>query len=176
MKKIAFAVLMLVLLASPALAGEKIGVINLEKIMTSSEPAQQAMSELQNQFKSVKEKLTKRKKEIQKLREDMQKQKMVLSQEAKKDKEIELKRKIRDLRDEARNYQRRIKKEEKNLSKPILEMLQKIVEKYGKKHDYSVILDSQKSGLLYSKDALDITDKIMVKLNKAWRSKKQGQD
>ncbi len=170
MKRIAIAILMVLLLASPALA-EKIGVVNLQKIMTSSEPAQQAMTELQNKYKSIKEKLDAKKEEVQALREEMNKQKMVLSQEAKMDKEMELKRKIRNLQDEARNYQRKIQMEQKELSDPILEVLEKVLEDYGKKHGYTMIMDSQNSGLLYAKDSLEITDKIMVELNKAWRAK-----
>lgn len=170
MKKIAIAVLMVLLLASPALA-EKIGVINLQKVMTSSEPAEQAMTELQGKYKSIKEKLDSKKEEVQALREEMNKQQMVLSQEAKMDKEMELKRKIRNLQDEAKNYQRKIQREQKELSDPILDMLQDILDDYGKKHGYTIIMDSQNSGLLYAKDALDITDKIIVELNKAWRAK-----
>ena len=93
-----------------------------------------------------------------------------MSQEAKIDKEMELKRKIRDLQDEARAFQRQIKREQNNLTEPILEILQEVIEDYGQKHDYSLIIDTQNSGLLFAKESMDITDKIIVDLNKAWRA------
>jgi len=170
MKKIIFSTLIVTLLAVPALAAQKIGTVNLQKVMTASEPAQEAMAELQSKSTSIQEKLEAKKQEVQSLREDMEKQKMVMSQEAKIDKEMELKRKIRDLQDEARAFQRQIKREQNNLTEPILEILQEVIEDYGQKHDYSLIIDTQNSGLLFAKESMDITDKIIVDLNKAWRA------
>ncbi|MFO7816175.1 MAG: OmpH family outer membrane protein [Thermodesulfobacteriota bacterium] len=170
MKKIIFLTLTMILLAVPALAAQKIGTVNLQKVMTASEPAQKALGQLQSKSKSIQEKLESKKQEVQSLREDMEKQKMVMSQEAKMDKETELKRKIRDLQDEARAFQRQIKQEQNNLTEPILKILQEVIEEYGQKHDYSMIMDTQNSGLLFAKESMDITDKIIVELNKAWRA------
>ncbi|MFP4168421.1 MAG: OmpH family outer membrane protein [Desulfonatronovibrionaceae bacterium] len=175
MKKILLATLILTFAASPGLA-EKIGVINLEKVMTSSEPAEEAMSELQGKYQAVKEKLDTKKEEIETLREEMEKQKMVLSQEAQEDKEAELKKKIQEIRKEARGYEQRIQNEQRQLSEPILELLQEIVSDYGEKKDYTLIIDSQNSGLLYAKDSLDITDVVIDELDKAWRAQREDED
>ena len=43
---------------------------------------------------------------------------------------------------------------------------------YGKKQAYTTITDAQASGLIYADEKADLTDTIIVEVNRAWRSKK----
>ena len=68
----------------------------------------------------MKAELDKRKAVIEKLRDALQKQGLVLSQEAKLDKELEYKRKVRDFQDLLQSFQRKTKAEEARLTQPII--------------------------------------------------------
>ena len=96
---------------------------------------------------------------------------MMLSQEAKLDKETQYKRKVRDFQDMGQNYQRKLQQAEQNLSKPIIEKLLTVVQDYGKKNGYTAIFDKQASGLVYQQDSVDLTNAIIAELNKAMRGK-----
>ena len=172
MRKIVFVVLSVLLLFPAVLCAQtKIGVINMEAVAKKSEPGREAMKKLQAEFKEMKAELDERKTEIEKLRDALQKQGLVLSREAKLDKELEYKRKVRDFQDLLQSFQRKTKAEEARLTQPIIQMMIKVIQDYGKKNGYTVIVDGKAGGLLYANDTVDITNKIIVELNKAWRSR-----
>lgn len=164
----------LLLISAPAFAaGGKIGVLNVQEVLKKSEPGQQAMQSLQEQFKDMKERLDVEKAEIEKMREDLQKQGMVLSQQAKMDKEIEFKRRIRDFQDEVQNFQRKTKAEEQRLSVPIIETIMEVVDQFGKANGYDLILDGNAAGVMFVNEPVNVTNQIIVEVNKSWRAKKK---
>jgi outer membrane protein len=161
-------------LASAAVAEElKMGIIDMQKVVRQSEPGQNAMEQLKTKFKDLKDDLDTRKGAIDKMREDLQKQSLVLSQEAKVDKEIEFKRKVRDFQDLFQSYQRKMKSEEERLSQPVLELIVTTIQGWGKQNGYTVLVDGNGAGVLYVSDAVDVTNKVIVEVNKAWRARKK---
>ena len=99
----------------------------------------------------------------------MQKQSLVLSQEAKVDKEVEFKRKVRDYQDSMRDFQRKAKAEESRLAEPVVMLIRQALGKYGKDNGYAMIFDA-KAGVLYADPKNDITDEIIAVVNKAWKA------
>lgn len=173
MRKITLMLVLSLFFSASALAAQdKIGIINMQKVIAVCEPGQKAMEELKDKFKDLKADLDKQKKAIETMQNDLPKQSMMLSQEAKQDKEIQFKRKVRDFQDMSQNYQRKMKADEERLSKPILQKLIDVIQNYGKSNGYTAILDTQTSGLLYADEAIDLTDKITVEMNRAWRKGK----
>ncbi len=164
--------LLLVLPVSVYAADLKFGYINLKEVISKSEPGQKAMKELKQKFEGMKKDLDKQKKEIDELQASLRKQSLVLSQDAKMDKELEFKRKVRDFQDVYQNYQMRMKQDEQRLSAPILQQLVTIIKNYGKKHKYTMVFDSNSSGLLYADDATNLSGKIIKELNAAWKKRK----
>jgi len=105
------------------------------------------------------------------MREDMEKQSLVLSQEAKVEKQAEYQRKVRDFQDNVGTYQRKMKVEEDKLSKPVLALILQVVQEYGKKNNYGLLMDGRGAGVVYVNEAVNITDQILVEVNKAARTK-----
>jgi len=129
------------------------------------------MEQLKTQFKDMKDNLDAQKKGLDTLKDELQKQSMMLSQEAKLDKETQYKRKVRDFQDMGQSYQRKLQQAEQNLSKPIIDKLLEVIESYGKKNGYTAIFDKQASGVIYGQESVDLTNAIMAELNKAMRGK-----
>lgn len=164
--------LLLMLPLSIQAAELKFGYIDLKEVIAKSEPGAKAMKELKQKFEGMKNELDKQKKEIDALQASLQKQSLVLSQDAKMDKELEFKRKVRDFQDMYQNYQLRMKQDEQRLSSPILQQLVTIIKNYGKKHNYTMLFDSNSSGLLYADDATNLSEQIIKELNAAWKKRK----
>ena len=152
-------------------AETKIGFVDMKTVIAKSEPGSKAMEQLKTQFKDMKDNLDAQKKSLDTLKEELQKQSMMLSQEAKLDKEAQYKRKVRDFQDMGQNYQRKLQQAEQNLSKPIIDTLIQVIQDYGKKNGFTAIFDKQGSGLLFSQDNIDVTTTIIAELNKAMRGK-----
>ena len=166
------------LVAAPQFAlaqNVKIGVLDMQEVFRKSEPGQQALEKLKGKFEDMKSDLKEREKELKKMRNDLQKQSLVLSMEAKQDKQLEFKRKVRYFQDLQKTYKTKISSEQERVSKPILDALVDIIEKYGKKHNYTILFDknSQLSSLVYIDETIDVTNDIIVELNRYWRNKKQ---
>jgi outer membrane protein len=162
-----------VFLASPVLAADlKIAVIDLQQVLEKSEPGQEAIAQLQDDFKGMKEELDEKKSKVDQLREQIQKQSLVLSQEAQIDKETEYKQKVRDFQSLYQSYQKKMKLKEQKLREPIIKELVDVVQEYGKENNYTLVMDKKNSGVIYNSDSIEVTSKIIVELNKAWRQKK----
>jgi outer membrane protein len=146
----------------------KVGVVDLQKVLEQSEPGQKALSHLKDRFEGMKSKLETKKQELDQLRQQIQKQSLVLSQEAKIDKQTEYKQKARDFQDLYQSYKRKMQLKEQQLREPIIETLVKVVDEYGKEHDYTVILDKNNSGVVFNQKAVEITEKIIARLNETW--------
>lgn len=162
---------LLFLFAAPAVAELKVGIVNTQKILKDSEPGRTAMEKLKGDLKEMKDEIDRRQKELEQMKADLEKQSLVLSQEVKADKELEFKRKVRDYQDTVQTFQRKTKAEQDSLSEPILKTTLEVIKEYGKNNGFSMIMDGMGAGILYVDDKVDVTNEIIVELNKAWRKK-----
>ena len=55
---------------------------------------------------------------------------------------------------------------QQELSKPVIEKIQQVIDKIAADNGYDVIIDIASSGLLYYNEKLDITDVILDELQK----------
>lgn len=176
MRRILFTVLVLVLAFQAqafAAGSQKIGVASMGKLIKDSEIGQAAQKKMEKKFESAKAKMQSKQKELEALKQSLQKQSLVLSLEAKQDKELEFKRKVRDYQDLAQATQRKMQLEEKKVGTPVLELIKKVVEEFGKKNGYSAIYDKGTSGFLYVDDAIDVSNQILLEMNRAFRAGKK---
>ena len=173
MKKTICALLCLILLSATAAWGQqdlKVGVLNLRDVITQSEPGRDALTGLKGEFEPMAKDIEERKAEYEELVQEIEKQRLVLSGEAMADKELELQRKQRDLNELVQLFQRKRMRAEEEASKPILDKLVDVVKEYGEANGYTLIIDRHQSGLIFVEDKVDITDAIIVELNRAWKA------
>ncbi len=97
---------------------------------------------------------------------------VALSQEAKMDKEVQLQKKMNDFRVNEQSYKRKIAQEKDALMRDLLKLFFGVVEEYGKKHGYTMIMDRMQTGIVYLGEGNDITNDLVAEVNKAWRAKK----
>lgn len=171
MRSVIFSLLFLLALCSVAQAEAKIGFVDMKAVIATSEPGVKAMESLSSQFKDMKTSLDAQKKTLDALRDELQKQAMMLSQEAKTEKENQYRRKVRDFQDLAQTHQQKLQQAEQSLSQPIIDKLLEILQDYGKKNGYTAILDKQGGAVMYNTPESDLTDAIVAELNKAMRGK-----
>lgn len=173
MRKAFLTLLAVLLLCAPAMAAGKIGVVNMPRVIKECEAGISARDDLAATFKPMQEDVDKQKAELEKMRTELQNQSLVLSQSAKIDKEEEFKRRIRDLQDTMQTLQRKYKAEEQKVSEPIILMIMQVMKDFGTKQGFDLIVDRMGSGVLFAADTTDVTNEVIVEVNKAWRAKKQ---
>lgn len=155
---------------------EKIAVIDLQEILQKSNPGKKAIQELQEYQKDIRSELKKKKKSLDSLKKDLQQQSLMLSKKAKEDKKTEYQKQAREFQSTYQRYQQKMQKKQQELRKPIIDELIPIIQEYGSKHEYDLIMDKENSGILYNKDKLEITETIIQKLNKAWKKREKEKE
>jgi outer membrane protein len=169
MKKLVFVVAILGLLTGRLAYAEdiKIGVVDLIKALNESESGKKAKTELEGLIKSKQATLDEKSKNIEKMKGELEKQASILSAEARKAKEDELERMIREYQRMVADSQGEVKKKENDYTAGIVKELRVIIEKIGKDEGYTVILEKAEGIVLFSKENLDITDTVIKKYNES---------
>ena len=172
-KRIGISLLLVLFSVSSVWAsGGKMGVINMKTVMEQSDAAKEAAANLEKKFESKEKELKAKEADLQQMMKDIEAQNMVLSQEAKQNKQIDFKRKYEDFMRLRETVKREVQEERMVQLKPVLDVLGEVVETYGKKNNFSIIFDRLGVGVLYADQAIDITEEVIVELNRAWRAHK----
>jgi outer membrane protein len=154
----------------------KIGVIDLQTVIEKSNAGKRSSVEIKSQGKKMEQVLKERGSEIEELRKTLDQKALVISDEARDEKENDLREKVKDLKSLQKRYQDVLRELNMNLSKEITEDVFKIVEEIGKKDGYSMIIDRRVGGIVYAPMAIDLTDKVIEQYDAldAQRSKEKG--
>jgi outer membrane protein len=115
----------------------------------------------------MEKKLEKERNEVIKLEQELKKQSMMLSLDAKEDKRQDLEKKIRRFKFMQSETAEEAKALELEARKKVIKEIEKVVDKIGKKEGYVIILERRTVGLIYYKDAIDLTDEVTKAYDKA---------
>ncbi|MEW6067852.1 MAG: OmpH family outer membrane protein [Nitrospirota bacterium] len=168
MKKIAMLLFIIFLLPVSLLADDtimKIGVVDIQKALNESEAGKKAKSDLEALIKSKQSVIDEKKKALEKLKGEIEKQTSILSAEAKKNKEADLERLLREYQRTVQDSQDEVKKKEAELTNSIIKEVREIVEKFSSKEKYAIIVE--KGIVIYSNEGIDITDTVIKKYNES---------
>ena len=147
--------------------GVKIGVLNMKQLQQNSVTFQKIREELKKKFNALQKKLDAERAQIAKIEEELQKQSMMLSLDAKEDKEMELGKRTRHYKYMYGEVTQEMKNVEFEATRRVGKEIEKIVEKLGQKEGYTVILEEGAVGLIYYEDTIDITDQVTKAYDKS---------
>ena len=147
----------------------KIGYVNSEKIFTQFEGTKVAQDKFNKEVARWEQEASKRMKEIGELRDQLEKQALLLSADRKKALEDSLRQKIithEKFVQEKFGQRGEVLTKNEELTKPILEKIQKIIDKIAKDEQFDFIFDWRSGGVVYAKPAYDLTDRVLAQLAK----------
>jgi outer membrane protein len=158
-----FAILVLAMTAAPALAEQKIAVVNIQQIMRDAKAAEAIRGQMKSKQKSFQEELDKREKELQTQDQELAKQRSVLSQEAFEKKYQEFRKKASDAQKEVRTKRAALDKGFTQALAEIQKKVLEIVEKLAKEKDVDAVISTGQ--MLYADPSLDLTAEVLTRLN-----------
>jgi outer membrane protein len=170
MRKIIMSVC-LVLFLSFLLYGEsfKIAYIDTDRVMKECQDTQEAQQLFQTEQQSWNEEIQGKDTEIQRLKDDFEQKKLILSESGK----TEAQNKIKELSDQREQRVSEVFGEnglamQKNaeLLEPILNKLRGVIEKISTDDNIDMVFDAATGGILYAVPRLDITDQVIEEMNK----------
>src|SRR5262245_33496008 len=152
---------LLLLAGSGEAAGTKIAFFDLQKVVVRSVAGAAAREQLEREKTTMQKDVDTRKAEIDKLREELEKKGLVLSADAKREKEENFQRKVRDLRRIVDDFQKELERKEQNLRVKIFQELSAVIERVGKEKGCLLILAKNGAGIAYGDPAADLSEDII---------------
>jgi len=161
--------ILLILMSLSLFAEQKIGYIDSQKVLAEYKGATEIKKRYEQKVAEWKNEAEKIKKDIINLREALQTQNMLLSEEAKL-------RKVKEIEKKEQEYQQFIQDIwgqsgeaealNKELMQPLLQEIDTLITGIGKEEGFSIILDASSGALVYAEDELNITDRVIEALNR----------
>ena len=149
----------------------KIGIVDIQRIMNTSDQGKSAQAQIKEQSDKMTETLKGKGAEIEELKNQIERDSMVMSKEKREEKEREFRIKLNDLKSLEKRYRGELQVMEKKLANELREQVLVIVGEIGKKEGYLLIINN--FNVMYAPGSIDITDQLIKQLN-ARHAKKSG--
>jgi outer membrane protein len=144
---------------------QKIGVADMQRALQETEDGRKAKDTLKKLFEQRQKMLDKQQTDLKTLKDSIEKQRAVLSQDVLQKKAEEYQKAMMELQQTYVEFQREIAAKEGELTKPILERMQRILRRMGQAEGYSLILERGEAGVVYIPSTYDLTDVLIQRYN-----------
>jgi outer membrane protein len=148
-------------LAGAQAADLKIGYVDLQKALNESTAGKKAKEKFTAEVKKAESEITRKKEELERLGASLEKQGSMLKDDIRTDKEKQFIQLQKDYERKVKDYKDELQIKDAQYTRGILADLVDIIKKYGKDNSYTIIFERSETVLLYTTEALDITDKII---------------
>ena len=158
--------LMLLTFSVSSFAQVLVGLVDIQKVITSIKEGKNVQKNLEKSFNDKKGVLKKDEDKIKKAQEDYKKQSMVLAEAARANKEREMQEMMMKLQNKTMEFQRDIQKMEQDLKKPILDKLRPIIDEVSKENKVTMTFELSAAPIVYAENKKDITDDVIKAYDK----------
>lgn len=158
--------LMLLTFSFSSFSSVLIGLVDIQKIITTIKEGKNVQKTLEKSFNEKKALLKKDEDKIKKAQEDFKKQSMVLAEAARATKERELQEMMMKLQNKTMEYQREIQKMEQDMKKPILDKLRPIIDEVSKESKVSMTFELSAAPIVYAESKKDLTEDVIKAYDK----------
>lgn len=145
----------------------KVGIVDFQKAINQTEAGKKAEKSLNTALEEKKKKFEILKNELETLRQDFEKQRLVLSGKALDEKRDILQQKLIEVEKTGASYEQDLSAQKSQSLQKILTGLQGVVETIGKKDGFTFIFEKSQGGVLFTTGAEDITDRVIQEFNKS---------
>ncbi len=167
MKKLYLAVtgLSLLLGAGSAFADLKVGVVDLQKVLTTSPQVIAARNSLVAKFDPTKKEIAAQQKTLRDDFDKLSKNKAVMKDEERKTLEAKIDDEQKKLRTVAMDFEQKFGQEEEKTMQEVTKKIQVVVDKFAAEQKYDLII--AKGATAYNNPSFDVTDKVIAALKAA---------
>jgi outer membrane protein len=159
--------LLITAVAMPAAAQTKIAVIDVQRVVTESDPGKEALGKLKQLSDSKVEEGRALQAELASLQDQVQKQRFTLSEE----KLAEMTKQIEDRSIALKRFeddaQRELNAARQQTLGGLEQRIMPIINAVGTDQGYTLIFNKFQSGLVFADEAIDITDDVIRRFNTA---------
>jgi len=159
-------VFLICLISLPSFAEEKIALVSLQRALNEVNEGKQAKANLKKDYESKKLQIDSMKTDFEKETQQLEKERLVLSQDAYKEKAQGLQKKYLDYQNKTAAFLNELRTAEADSAQKIIEALRVLSKKMAMEQGYTLLIENSADTVLFSKSAEDITDKLIADYNK----------
>ncbi len=151
-----------------ALAAElRVAYIDIQRALNESEQGQKAKKRFKSELDELQKDLERQKASVDALKDQLAKKALVMKDEERRNLEQEYQRKAREFERAYEDSQGELQQKDAELTRELIQDIQGVIQDFGRKEGYSLILEQAGSGVLYADSELDVTDQIIKAYDKA---------
>lgn len=145
--------------------GLKVAVIDVNKVLNESEVGKDAKKKMESRFEELKKKIDVKNDEARKMKDDLDKQKILLGKDKLKEKEDALGAKVTELRQLTQEAEKEMQSRQGELSRSVLKLIEVQVDKVVAQEKIDLVIE-RAAGVVHVNPSLDITGKVLELVNK----------
>ena len=165
-------VLALALMEGIGCAAEKTGFVDIREVMLNSDVGKKASEDFKKIYEKNKIQIQDKETELKKLKDDLEKQRSILTEAALKEKESSYQKKFRDYQLLVKDANEDLQNRDQELSKTIIPEILKVVSDIGEKEKFTMIFDVSMVPIAYHTKEYDLTKRVIEEFNKSYKPKK----
>jgi outer membrane protein len=143
----------------------KIGIVDIEQALIATDEGKAAREEITRKNRDARAQVEPMMEQRKTLAEELQGKKYVLSDDAMFQKQVQLAELENKIKSKIEELDGQLKIEQGKMLAPLQNKLQSIVESIGKEQGFTLILARNNPYVMYSREALDITDLVVARFN-----------
>jgi outer membrane protein len=143
----------------------KIGIVDLDQAVSSTTEGKAARDELERKKREAEQALQPLVERYQEMAKEFEAKQFVLSDDARFQKQLDLQELRNEIEGKQKQLQGQLELARERLDSPLRNKIVEIVESLGRDEGFSFIMMRNTPGLMYTREALDITDRVIEKFN-----------
>jgi outer membrane protein len=155
-----------------SIAGVRIGYVDFTRALNQVSDGKEAKKRLRGEFKEKQDRLNNLQSELTKMKEEIERDRVILSTEELQTKEGLYRQKLMDVQRRFADFRREMSEREAHLTKEILGRLRKTVQSIGERDGYSLILEKSQELVIYTPAAEDLTDIVIKEYNRGTKKRR----
>jgi outer membrane protein len=139
----------------------KVAYVDIQRAVNESNAGKEAKKAITKDVEKFQHIAADKQKELQTLKESLDKQALMLTPDARANKEKEYQNKLREFQRWGEDTQNEVNQKRMEIERNISAALIKVIQKIGADEGYTVILEKNESIVLYASKTIDITDRVI---------------
>ena len=171
MKTFVSSLIILLFASASAVAADspKVGYVSVEKILTEAPQVQAVNDSMVERFGGQKTELQEMEKEINELQENYKRNELVMTEDKLNELKNEIIGKIQDFKQKEAVLQQEVATVRNQELAVLQQSVRTVIEEIAKAEKFDLILTSE--GVAYANKDLDISDKVLARMKKAFKKK-----
>jgi outer membrane protein len=139
----------------------KVAYVDIQRAVNDSNAGKEAKKAITKEVEKFQRLVADKQKELQTLKESLDKQVLMMTPDARANKEKEYQNKLREFQRWGEDTQNEVNQKRMEMERNISTALIKVIQKIGADEGYTVILEKNENIVLYASKSIDITDRVI---------------